>query len=257
MDAEDGGAAGAVALATSAEKRGGKKGLGMKISSNFETIPRRRNPDLLAKLDGSESEIAGGTPRKKSRNLAFRVDRERAERTKQRATMPITQDGIDDGPTEDDGPPMTPIKSGVTLEASVEDVWSGNEDDDKFILGGPTAGAKRSIGGGAAATAKSATPATTKARATDRAYTPIARGDTADDKLAPPMCGFTSGFTLEAFVEDAVSGDEANDEFGLGGLTAGAKCYAGGGAATTATSATLRRTEGPGVRAHRARRPSR
>ena len=33
-------------------------------------------------------------------------------------------------------PPMTPIKSGVTLEASVEDAWSGNEDDDEFILGG-------------------------------------------------------------------------------------------------------------------------
>jgi len=73
--------------------------------------------------------------------------------------MPITRDGSDDGPTEDDGPPKAPIKSGFTLEASVEDAWSGNEDDDEFILGGATAGAKRSVGGGAAATAKSATGA--------------------------------------------------------------------------------------------------
>ena len=53
------------------------------------------------------------------------------------------------------------------------------------------------------------------------------------------MSRFPSGFTSEAIVKDAMSGDEANDEFSLSGLTAGAKRYAGGGAATTAMPAML------------------
>ena len=97
----------------------------MKISNNFETIPRR-NPDRLAKLDGSvsKSEIAGGTPRKKPRNHTLCGDRERAERAKERAMMPVTQDGGDDDPAEEGGPPKAPTKCGVTLEAFVEDVLS-------------------------------------------------------------------------------------------------------------------------------------
>ena len=79
----------------------------MKISNNFKTI-RRRNPDRSAKLDGSvsESEIAGGTPRKKPRNHTLRGDRERAERGKNRAMMPVTQDGGNDGPAEEEDPPQ-------------------------------------------------------------------------------------------------------------------------------------------------------
>ena len=88
--------------------------------------------------------------------------------------MPITQDGVDEGPTEEDGPPKAPIKSGFTLEASVRDAWGDDEEDDEFVLGGPTAGAKCSVGGG--------TSRPRPARATDRAYAPIARGDLADDK---------------------------------------------------------------------------
>ena len=107
-DAGGGSAAGAVALATSAEKKKrGKKGFKMKILNNFETI-RRRNPDRSAKLDGSvsESEIAGGTPRKKPRNHTLRGDCERAKCGKNRAMMPVTQDGGDDGPAEEEDPPQ-------------------------------------------------------------------------------------------------------------------------------------------------------
>jgi hypothetical protein len=53
------------------------------------------------------------------------------------------------------------------------------------------------------------------------------------------MSRFPSGFTSEAIVKDAMSGDEADDEFSLSGLTTGAKRYASGGAATTAMPATL------------------
>ncbi len=109
----------------------------MKISNNFKTIPRH-NPDRLAKLEGSGSkpEIAGGMPRKKPRNHTLCGDRERAECTKERAMMPVTQDGGDDDPAEEGGPPKAPTKSGVTLEALVEDVLKGDEDNNEFVLGG-------------------------------------------------------------------------------------------------------------------------
>ena len=86
-----------------------KKGFEMKISNNFETI-RRCNPDRSAKLDGSvsESEIAGGTPRKKPWNHTLRGDRKRAERGKNRAMIPVTQDGGDNGPAEEEDPPRCP-----------------------------------------------------------------------------------------------------------------------------------------------------
>ena len=63
-----------------------KKALGSpkisKVSNNFEPSVRR-NPGRVTKQDGmSESEVAGGTPRKKVRNVvshALRVDREKAK----------------------------------------------------------------------------------------------------------------------------------------------------------------------------------
>jgi hypothetical protein len=99
----------------------------MKILNNFETIPCR-NPNRLAKLNGSvsEPEITGGTPQKEPRNHTLCGDRERAERTKNRARMPVTQDGGDDDPAEEGGPPKAPTKSGVTLKAFIEDVLSGD-----------------------------------------------------------------------------------------------------------------------------------
>ena len=86
METGNGGAAGMVAVATSAAKRGGKKAPGspniLKVSNNFKPSVRR-NPGRVAKQDGmSESEVAGGTPRKKVQNMvshALRVDREKAK----------------------------------------------------------------------------------------------------------------------------------------------------------------------------------
>ena len=65
----NGGAAGAVPVATSAAKRGGKKAPGSpkisKVSNNVEPSVRR-NPGCVAKQDSmSESEVAGWTPPKK------------------------------------------------------------------------------------------------------------------------------------------------------------------------------------------------
>jgi hypothetical protein len=72
MDSADGGAAGAVAVATSAGKNQGRKAPGgletPKVSNNFG----RQNPPRAAKFDGGvrKPELAGGTlsPRKKARD---------------------------------------------------------------------------------------------------------------------------------------------------------------------------------------------
>jgi hypothetical protein len=67
MDSGDGGAAGAVAVATLARKKQGKKAPGgletLKVSNNFGPAGRR-NPPRAAKFDGGvrEPEFAGGTP---------------------------------------------------------------------------------------------------------------------------------------------------------------------------------------------------
>ena len=71
----DDGAAGALASATSAEKKQGSRApRGPKVSNNFDPVPARRNPARGAKSDGgvAESEAAGGTPRKKPQNLSPR-----------------------------------------------------------------------------------------------------------------------------------------------------------------------------------------
>jgi hypothetical protein len=65
---DDDGAAGALASATSAEKKQGSRALrGPKVSNKFDPVPARRNPARGVKFDGgvAESEAAGGTPRKK------------------------------------------------------------------------------------------------------------------------------------------------------------------------------------------------
>ena len=117
-------------------------------------------------------------------------------------------------------PPKAPTKStksGFTLEAFVEDVLSGDEDDDEVVLGGPTAGAKRSPDGGAAATAKMATRA--KARATNRTIAPVMQADEGENPKTPPK----SGFPFATFVEDVRSGDEDEDEFVFEGPATKAK----------------------------------
>jgi hypothetical protein len=101
----DGGAAGVLAVATSAAKRGGKKALGSpkisKVSNNFEPSICR-NPGCVTKQDDmSESEVAGGTPRKKVRNVvshALRVDREKTKIVQENAEHKGLVDA--DGPNE-------------------------------------------------------------------------------------------------------------------------------------------------------------
>jgi len=64
----DGGAAGALASVTLAEKKQGSRApRGPKVSNNFDSVPTCWNPARGAKLDGgvAESEAAGGSPRKK------------------------------------------------------------------------------------------------------------------------------------------------------------------------------------------------
>ncbi len=99
----------------------------------------------------------------------------------------------------------------------------GDEDDSEFVLGGPTAGAKRTSDGGAGATAKLATSMTAarmKARAKDR--TNAWQDDpakTGENPKAPPK----SVFPFTAFIKNVLSGDEGKDDFVLEGPAAGAK----------------------------------
>ncbi len=97
MNGGDDGAAGALARATSAEEKQGRRApRGPKVSNNFGSIPTRRNPARGAKIDGgvAEAEVAGGSlrkkrlgqsPRKKPRGettFLFRLDREKAANEK-------------------------------------------------------------------------------------------------------------------------------------------------------------------------------
>jgi hypothetical protein len=117
MDAGVGCAAGAVALATSAEKKTRKKGFEMKISNNFGSP--RRNPPQAAWIDRvSEPEIAGitpredpmdGTPRNKARSGEVAVDRTKA---------------------------VAAIKGGREAETLKEEVDDAGVDDDEVASGG-------------------------------------------------------------------------------------------------------------------------
>jgi hypothetical protein len=116
-------------------------------------------------------------------------------------------------------PPSAPTKSGVILEAFVEDVLRGDEDNDESVLGRPTAGAKCAPDGGAGPSTKLST-GTTATRAKARRHSSVASAK--------------SGFTLEMFSKDVVKGDKEDGEFVPGGPTAGAKRASNGGAAATA-----------------------
>ena len=98
-----------------------------------------------------------------------------------------------------------------------------DEDDGKFVLGGPTAGAKRASDGGAVAIAKLATSTTAawmKTHAKDRTN---ARQDDPAEMGGNPKVPPKSGFPFAAFVKDVLSGDKGKDDFVLKGLAAGAK----------------------------------
>jgi hypothetical protein len=100
----DEGAAGTVAVATSAKKKQGKKAPGglqtLKISNNFGSTGRRNLPQA-AKLDGGGSKLgmprkrpAEGTPRQKGQGgnvkFPFRLDREMAYATQSAKAKPPT-----------------------------------------------------------------------------------------------------------------------------------------------------------------------
>jgi hypothetical protein len=92
MDSGDGGAAGAVAVATSARKKQGKRAPGglktLKVSNNFGPAGHY-NPPPAAKVDSGvrEPEFAGGTPsphkkaRGKEASFLFRLNRKKASAT--------------------------------------------------------------------------------------------------------------------------------------------------------------------------------
>ncbi len=138
--------AGAVAVATSAEKRQGKKALKtLKISNNFGSAGRR-NPPRAAKLDGGVSgpEIAGGMPRKRSEDgtpwkkaqggeesFLLRLDCERAYAAASAKANPpsIAADKYND-PENRGGAPKAPAKGGHGVEAKT--VNENDSDNDEI-----------------------------------------------------------------------------------------------------------------------------
>ncbi len=143
------GAAGAVAVATSAKEKHGKKALGglqtLKISNNFGSTGCR-NPPQAAKLDGGGSELGTprkrpteGTPRKMARGrevkFPFRLDRKKAYPAWSVQVKPpaiaAKYDDPDDrtdqrpyGGYGKEGAPKVPAKVGHSLK-----IASSNKDD--------------------------------------------------------------------------------------------------------------------------------
>ncbi len=159
--AREEGAAGAVALATSAKKLHGKKAPGrpqtFKVSNNFGA-PRRRNPPQAAKLDGREIELgtpkkrpAEGTPRRmaqgKEVKFPFRLDCKRAYATRGAQARPPAVAAKYNNPDnranqrpygghEKAGAPNLPAKGrqGLIFASSDKD----NSDGDDIVRGGAT-----------------------------------------------------------------------------------------------------------------------
>jgi hypothetical protein len=129
MESDDGGAAGAVSVATWAKKKQEKRAPGghetFRVSNNFGPAGRQ-NPSRAVKLDGGvrESELAGGTPsppkkgRGKEAPFLFRPDPFATAKGKRdaEATKSVAKDNSDD----------------VEVEVVAED----NSDDDEGTSGG-------------------------------------------------------------------------------------------------------------------------
>ena len=147
-------AAGALASATSAEKKQGSRApRGPRVSNNYGSFPARRNPTRGAKIDGgvAEAEAAGGSPRKKPRGpstrkkprgketFLLRLDQAKATAEHGR-TEPVELDGDPDDradggrpkkglPKTTKAPPVTQEDDGVDdLDSNEEEVDS--EDDE-------------------------------------------------------------------------------------------------------------------------------
>ena len=123
----DDGAAGALARATSAEKKQGRRApRGPKVSNNFGFVPTRRNPARVAKIDSGvlEAEVAGGSPRKKphgqsprkkprgKETFLFRLDWEKAA-TERGRKEPI---GLEDPQGDPQGDPDDLTEAGRLAE---------------------------------------------------------------------------------------------------------------------------------------------
>ncbi len=127
MNRGDDGAAGALARATSAEKKQRRRApRGPKDSNNFGSVPTRQNPARVAKIDGgvAEAEVAGRSTRKKphgqsprkkprgEKTFLFRLDREKAA-TEQGRKEPI---GLEDPQGDPQGDPDDRTEAGRLAE---------------------------------------------------------------------------------------------------------------------------------------------
>jgi hypothetical protein len=158
----DDGAAGALASATSAErKQGSRAPRGPKVSNNFGAAPTRRNPARGVKIDGgvAEAEVAGGSPRKKphgpsprkkprgEETFLLRLDRAKATvergRTEPSGPKDPPQGDPDDraetGGVSEGGrpekrttkpPPVTQEDAGAGDPDSEEEEFDDDDDDD-------------------------------------------------------------------------------------------------------------------------------
>jgi hypothetical protein len=144
MDSGDGGAAGAVALATSARKNQGRKTPGglktLKVLNNFGPVGRR-NPPRAAKFDGRvrELEFAGGTPsphkkvRGKEASFLYRPDHKKAFAAAKGCDIEaeaVAKDDLDDDEGVSVGRPWT----GQDPDNPAD--WAGNGRKTRAIKGG-------------------------------------------------------------------------------------------------------------------------
>ena len=141
----DDGAAGALASATSAEKKqGSTTPRGLKVSNNFGLVQARRNPARMAKINGGggEAEAAGMLPRKKPHGLSpqkkpcgketflLRLDRAKAT-AKHGRTKPIKLEGNPDDRADSGRPKKGLPKTTKAPRVSQEDNGMGELDSEE------------------------------------------------------------------------------------------------------------------------------
>ena len=205
----DDGAAGALASATSAEKKQGSRApRGPKVLNNFGSFPARRNPARVVRINGgvAEAEVAGGSPRKKhhgssprmkphgKETFLLRLDRAKATAEHDSRTEPIElKDDPDDrtnGGRPTNGLPKTKKAHPVTQEDNgVDDLDSEEEEADsednvglkdgvavrnRLALTGPSATAARTSEPTAAAPRIPSLRRPTTSTTTTRSLTPLA-----------------------------------------------------------------------------------
>jgi hypothetical protein len=204
MDSGDGGAGGAVAVATLARKNQGKKALGgletLKVLDNFGPAGRR-NPPRAAKFNGGvrEPEFAGGTPsphkkaQGKEASFLYRPDRKKAFAAAKGGRDVEAKAIAEDDSDDDEG-------------ASVGRPWMGRDPDDPADWAGDGR-ETRAIKGGRGAAVGTGQP--------KAGQDPDNPADRAGDGLpearpakVPPKSG--RGIPVEIVNEDGSSGDEVS-----------------------------------------------